>query len=259
MQMLAINFSKCYHKRMDTHEHYTRPPITEALIDIRVQLPQSFALEDLARVGAEQSDYPKKSRRGEVQWEVSIGSSLSTSATNTPLGFVFSSEDGHRAFQARLDGFTFSWSGHYKSWIDLSTEAKRLWSIYREITQPAAITRIAVRYINKLNLPLPLRDLKDYLRTLPELSSEIPQALSAYFMQLQIPQEDLQSLLIINQALLPPDNERVLSVLLDIDLFREDNIPEDEEAIWDLFEQFRWRKNAVFNACITSNMKELIR
>jgi len=78
-------------------------------------------------------------------------------------------------------------------------------------------------------------------------------------MQLQIPQEDLQSLLIINQALLPPDNDEALAVLLDIDLFREDDIPEDEEAMWNLFEQFRWRKNAVFNACITSHMKELIR
>jgi len=244
---------------MDTHEHYSRPPITEALIDIRVQLPQSFALEDLARVGDGQNDYPKKGRRGEVQWEVSIRPSLSTSATNAPLGFMFASEDGHRTFQARLDGFTFSWLGHYESWIALSTEAKRLWNIYREITQPAAITRIAVRYINKLNLPLPLRDFKDYLRTVPELSPEIPQGLSAYFMQLQIPQEDLQSLLIINQALLPPDNDEALAVLLDIDLFREDDIPEDEEAMWNLFEQFRWRKNAVFNACITSHMKELIR
>jgi uncharacterized protein (TIGR04255 family) len=52
------------------------------------------------------------------------------------------------------------------------------------------ITRLVVRYINKIDIPLPVGDLKEYLRTFPEVSSDLPQGLSGYFLQLQIPQED---------------------------------------------------------------------
>src|SRR5207253_4384748 len=103
----------------------------------------------------------------------------------THIGYTFTSSDGLQAFQSRLDGFTFSRLAPYNGWESFCSEARRLWNIYREVTQPQAVTRAAVRYINRLDLPLPIRDLKDYLRTVPEVSPDLPQGLSGYFMQLQ--------------------------------------------------------------------------
>jgi uncharacterized protein (TIGR04255 family) len=93
--------------------------------------------------------------------------------------------------------------------------------LIRNITQPENITRLAVRYINRLDLPLPVADLKDYLRPVPKIAPGLPQSLSGYFMQLQIPQEDIKGVLILNEALVPPPSPDVGSVLLDIDIFRD--------------------------------------
>jgi uncharacterized protein (TIGR04255 family) len=116
-----------------------------------------------------------------------------------------------------------------------------------------------VRYINRLDLPLPLEDFKDYLRTVPEVSSDLPQGLSGLLMQLAIPQEDIGALLLLNEALLPSPDPDTVSILLDIDLFRELETSIDEEELWRTLDQFRVRKNYVFEACITERTKELIR
>jgi uncharacterized protein (TIGR04255 family) len=71
----------------------------------------------------------------------------------------------------------------------------------QSVTKPKLINRLALRYVNRLDLPLPVGDLKYYLRTVPEVSPDLPQGLSGYFMQLQIPQEDISAILILNQAL----------------------------------------------------------
>jgi uncharacterized protein (TIGR04255 family) len=126
------------------------------------------------------------------------------------------------------------------------------------VAQPEVVTRIGVRYINRLDLPLQNLDFKHYLRTVPEVSPDLPQALSGYFMQLQIPQEDLKATLFINQTLVPPPGPNLVSVLLDLDFFRAVEVPQEEAAIWDYLEKLKVRKNVVFEACITDQTRELI-
>jgi hypothetical protein len=47
-------------------------------------------------------------------------------------------------------------------------------------------------------------------------------------MQLQIPQDNLGAMLVINQAIVTPPTEEVVSILLDLDLFVEKNIANNE-------------------------------
>ncbi|PZR73469.1 MAG: hypothetical protein DLM73_10640, partial [Chthoniobacterales bacterium] len=91
---------------MEPRRHYLHAPITEALIDIRVKLPQGVTLDTLDAVGAAQEEYPNTARQGQVQWEFSVGAGIATSAREMPLGSLFTSADQQRVFQARVDGFT---------------------------------------------------------------------------------------------------------------------------------------------------------
>jgi uncharacterized protein (TIGR04255 family) len=117
-----------------------------------------------------------------------------------------------------------------------------------------------VRYINRLDLPLESScpfDFKDYLRTVPEVADGIDQGLSGYFMQLQIPQSNLSAILLLNEAIIPSSKENVVSVLLDIDLSRVASFSIDDN-FWETLDEFRWRKNEIFEACITDKLRELI-
>jgi uncharacterized protein (TIGR04255 family) len=244
---------------MQIQKHYSRAPITEALIDIQAQLPQEIKLDVLAQVYSSiQNEYPKREEVLMVQGQMIVGESVGATASQSQIGYVVFSNDQKQILQMRLDGFSFSRLAPYNCWEAFRDEAKRLWNIYQSLTHPETIVRLALRYINRLDIPLPIGDLKDYLRTYPEVSSDLPQGLSGYFMQLQIPQEDLAATLVLNQAIVPPPRPDYVSVLLDLDLFRERNIPNEKIGLWDILEQMHERKNKTFEACITERTRELI-
>ena len=250
----------CYDVFMVT-EHYSHSPLTEAVIDLRVKLPKEVQLETLASIqSAREEDYPTRQNRIAVEGQFTTDlNAPPATASRTHIGYSFTSVDKRQVVQARLDGFTFSRLAPYENWESFRDEARQWWDIYRTMVKPEEVVRVAVRYINRLDFPLPLKDFADYLRTVPEVSPELPQLLSNYFMQLQIPQEDLKGMLILNQTIVPPPDADVVSILLDIDLFREDDIPDKENEMWQFFEQLRIRKNEVFEACITERTRGLIR
>lgn len=239
---------------------YSKAPITEALVDIRVTLPGEITVADLARVDiGEEIGYSQRRNRFAIEGQIAIGEQVGTATRQTHVGYDFLSGDERQIVQVRLDGFTFSRLAPYDRWETFRKEAHRLWKLYQAVAEPVSVTRVAVRYINRLDLPLPLEDFKDYLRTVPEVSPDLPQGLSGLLMQLAIPQEDIGALLLLNEALLPSPDPDTVSILLDIDLFRELETSIDEEELWRTLDQFRVRKNDVFEACITEQTRELIR
>lgn len=121
------------------------------------------------------------------------------------------------------------------------------------------VTRVAVRYINRFDLPLPVKDLKDYFRTAPEVSPDLPQALAGFFMQLTIPHLDIKSVLLLSETIVGSTEPGSVGVILDFDLYRIEDIPEEEDHLWQLFDDLRVRRNAIFEACITDQARELIR
>jgi uncharacterized protein (TIGR04255 family) len=245
---------------MEARIHYTKAPITEAVIDLSVEIGSEEKPQSLNDFGSIiQADYPKKdmvlaieNRFEQVEGEASLSSNQSI------LGYRFISPDDKQIVQARLNGFTFSRLAPYEKWELFRDEAQRLWDIYKVSTNSKTINRVAVRYINRLDLPLPL-DLKEYLLTAPELSPKLSQGLSDYFMQLQIPQEDIKAMLVLIEAIIPSSKENLLSVLLDIGLFSDVDFSATKDDHWRLLETFRVRKNEIFEACITDKTRELLK
>lgn len=239
---------------------YENAPITEALIDIRVELPPAVTLLDLAPIHEVVKErYPRKRNRIYVQGQLSVGDEIGVGATakQTPMGFTLTSDDEKQVFQARLDGFTFSRLRPYGNWSELSSEARRLWGIYSRAVAPTRITRLAVRYINQIDVPQSLIEYKDYFRTVPEVSPDLPQGLSGFFMQLQFPQVDFGGTLILTQMSIQPPAEGFTSVVLDLDVFRENTEAKSDDDLWQLLEVLRNRKNEFFEGCLTEKSREL--
>ncbi len=246
------------------HQNYSKAPISEALINLNVEFGSEVTLESLKEIQRSiELDYPQQEGMIVAQGQFQIGSNVTATASQTPVGYRFSSSDKKRVFQARLDGFTFSQLEPYHTWETLRNEARRLWKVYSLVTHPKSIQRVAVRYINRLDLPVDASgslNFQDYLRTVPEVSPDLSQGLiSDYFMRLQIPQEDLRASLILNEALIPSVKQGTISVLLDIDLFSTIEFSPDSDEVWSLLEQFRDRKNVIFEACITDKTRELLK
>ena len=247
---------------MPDYQRYPNAPITEALVDLRVEYDPGVSLEKLKAFGAEVSaQYPHENTREFVQGEFRLEGPQAR-AIRTTVGYIFHSEDRSQAVQVRLDGFTFSRFPKYKDWPHLISETKRLWGTFSKTLQPRTVVRVAVRYINQINLPLNKlgRGLRfeDYLATFPEMRGfQEDIVLEGFFLRLVVPQADLSAKLIVNEALMPPQGATI-GIILDIDLFRENlSLDVNSQEIWDILESFRDRKNQYFEASITDATREL--
>jgi uncharacterized protein (TIGR04255 family) len=245
----------------DDATRYSRAPITEAIIDLRVALPPGHRSELFSDAFlSSATDYPKRRQLSQAISNVEIGTSISTSTVTEPVGWICSSDDDKQIVQFRRDGFTFSRLAPYGAWEPFRDEARKLWLAYRAHAAPAGILRLAVRYINQINIPFDAKPLKleDYFRFYPELPDDEFPPIAHFFVQVQLPQEDIEAVAVVREVRLPPPSESQVSVLLDIDLFREEKVPTKDADIWEIFEQLRERKNQIFNRCITGRTKELI-
>lgn len=245
---------------MDVESHYSKAPITEAILDIQVEAGEGVTTHSLA--GCQDSvlaEYPTKRELKAAFAHFEMGPRLAASATSQELGFAFISADGKQLFQVRTTGFTANRLAPYERWESFSQEARRLWNIYREAAKPGRITRIALRYINRIDIPTSPVELKDYFQTSPEVARGLPQSMAGFFMQILLPLEDLKAAVNIVETIVEPPQPGTVSVVLDLDLFRTVELPGTEEEMWNLFELLRVKKNAVFDNCITEKTKELIR
>ena len=252
---------------MTTPHHYPNAPITEAIIDVRVTLPEGSPVAVCRLEGKLPIDeYPIAEEMFQARGVLEvIGSHGSAAVDQTPVGFKLTAADGKRIVQSRIDGFGVSQLHPYGRWEDFRDEAKKIWAVYREAMDPVLVSRLAVRYINRIDIPTQgadssLRiDLEEYFRTVPAVSPDLPHELTGFFMQLRLNQENIGGYVLINQTIVPPPREQLLSVALDIDLIRESDVPSDEDKIWEFFEALHIRKNAIFEACITDKTRRLFR
>ncbi|MBU0640676.1 MAG: TIGR04255 family protein [Planctomycetes bacterium] len=243
---------------MLAHRHYQNAPITEAIIDLRVEPRRGITVRELQKAHAgQEAEYPYVEPLNVATGQMHVGPQVTTMASTKHIGFWFRSDDGKQIYQARLDGFTMSRLAPYECWESFRDEARRLWNVYRSTVNLTGMVRLAVRYINRIDIPLPLRDFKDYLRTVPEVSPDLPQGLTGYFMRLAIPQQDIMSVCLLSEAIIDPPSSDVVSVVLDIDVFRTEGLQADEEEIWAFIDKLRERKNQIFEACITDKTREL--
>jgi len=241
--------------------HYDNAPITEAVIDIRVDLRSDFPVETLLGIRDQiKAEYPTSQDVMVLKANIQFQSEGIVKSGQSKLGFSFRSLDGKQLLQARTNGFTFSRLHPYENWDSLRNEARKLWEVYRGVANPIRAIRVAVRYINRIDIPLPSAELRDYLRTFPEVSPELPQNISGYMMQLLIPMKEIGATLSLIEASVPAPGPDITSINLDIDLFKESTTDFDsEEKVWGFIEQLRAKKNEIFEKCITDRARDLFK
>ena len=120
------------------------------------------------------------------------------------------------------------------------------------------ITRIALRYINVIALPLPIVDLKEFILTIPEVAPSLSQSLKTFFMRLEIPDEERDAIVIITETIQPPtDDGNILPFVFDIDAIKETEFDPSGAEVWQAFEQLRDLKNETFFNSLTYKARAL--
>ncbi len=241
---------------MAQQRHLSNAPITEAVIDFRVKLPQDFQVEQLSSLKEKLAGgFPtmKKLRVFETRFGLQEGKPVaSTTKEREFRGFRFESEDGCNVAQFRIDGFTFSRLKPYTSWDKVFPEAHELWNLYVETAFPEFVPRIAVRYINRLDIPQPGTELTQYLTAPPTIPDGVPRLLSSFLTRIVVHEKEAGITANITQSLERDRSNRV-TIILDIDVYKEQNFEMNDTGINLTFQRLREMKNNIFFSSITEH------
>ena len=229
-------------------KHLENAPIMEALIDIRARLPIDLNIKkQFSPLKKELSPKYKKIERRTVitgSIEVKDGKPVVETGEDAGItGYRFTSRDKKEVAQFRKDGFTFSRLKPYTDWETVYEEAKRLWELYNLRFSPQVIERISTQYINRVDIPIK-NDLEEYFTTSPKLPKTLPQVLNLFFTKLLVEERDLQ--VNITQTTIPSPEPEHVGIILDIEVFKEDENGLDETKIWPTLCRMRELKNRVF-------------
>lgn len=239
-------------------------PITEALIDLRVNLPEDFDVEKFLSLKEKLSSYPDVKPRAFFEAVIDfVDKPEHQATTHNPIhkvdGYFFQSTDKKKVVQFRKDGFTFSQLKPYTQWSDLLNNTKDLWSVYVSEYGSIArdVTRIAVRYINHIKIPLPIGDFKEYFTVPPDVPKEVPQAVRGFFSRVSVYDDKQKLNANITQALQSLTDPDFVNIILDIDVFKIGSFGVNSSDIWEVTEQLCALKNKIFYGSITERTERL--
>ena len=137
------------------HPKLNNPPIEEALIDVRVRARPDVTSEQLEVIYDSVADQlPKKEALRTMRARIRLESTQElVQRSSSDNGWLFKSTDDLLLLQCRLDGMTLNRLRPYSGFADLFERFRAYWHVYRDAARPLLATRLALRYINRFQVP----------------------------------------------------------------------------------------------------------
>ena len=176
------------------------------------------------------------------------------------VGHWRSSSDMTQLLVLWRSAFVVSQLAPYPGWDAFFQRFVRDWKVWRRVMGFRTISRIGVRYINRIDIPVsgPVVEHETFLNVYPKLPDiDILGSVEAYAVQAVLPIEDIGCRLTLNSAVVPAPILGHVYFVIDQDIAKEIDPPQRDKAIYELLNEIRVRKNNVFEACISDRAREL--
>ena len=241
-------------------QRYKRPPITEAVIEVRFS--EAVSDQQLRKVShGFARHYPGEQILENAEVQLNVGDLVSAPTAQWVPGRQSyrraSSTEAELAIIAPTS-LIVSQLPDYPGWDAFSDRFGRDWALWKQEVGYRKIARLGIRYINRLDLPVdgPVVDEDRYLNLYPRTPDAFGPTQS-YGIQASFRSGPVSGSIVINSGIVPSPLEGRLSIMLDIDVSRERELPQRDDDLQTLLRDFRAEKNRIFEACITDRAREL--
>lgn len=243
-----------------TSSQYERPPITEAVIEIRLEKPLSEKVVKKIHNRLKNS-YESSDTISSTGIKFDAEKKEIEQLPTEFVGYRLSSKDRTDIVQIKANAMICSRLAPYNGWENFEPRARKNWGIWRKEIKQARLRRIGLRYINRLDIPYKKEnkiDVEDYLTVVPKFPEpSLIRVLTAYTMQIAGPFSIEDFHLNINSNVVKSPLIDNLSIVLDLDLSLNKDLPHNDDKIWELINKMREYKNNAFEMCITDKAREL--
>ena len=236
---------------------YKRPPIVEAVVGINFATPVGAdVLEKASEKFAKY--YPQHHAVQNVTVALGmIDGKPTTEPQYNELGHRRTNIDVTELLVLWSSEFTLSQLAPYPGWDAFLDRFARDWKIWKRIVRHRDITRVGVRFINRVDIPANDGKVEHekYLTVYPKLPAQY-RPVDGYAMQARIPL-DGGCHLALNSAVVPSPIIGRNSFVLDLDVAKDHDLPQNDGSILQLLNQIRSMKNEVFESFITNRARKL--
>ncbi len=240
---------------------YRRPPITEAVIELRYA--QNYGEEVVNRAAKRiRGQYTYEDEQRHVNVKVHADRQESEFEDEW-AGVRLSSSDRTDIIIFKNESFLCSRLAPYNGWDEFCARAMDAWDAWTKVAGNTELARIGVRYLNRIDIPtqnMSTLRVEDYLNVWPRVPEDIYTAdadLKSYTMQVVRPLGVDECSLLLNSGTIASPLIGFVSLLLDFDIFRETNLPRRRDELWALVNRIRVYKNEVFEKSITDRARAL--
>lgn len=238
---------------------YSKDPINEAVIQIATGSQSSQ--DSLSKIANHfKAEYPHQEPLTEVDFMIDTTGGA-THIRQELRGYRLTSITSPDVLVVQPGGIVAARLAPYAGWEQLLAATKSAWSQWRRVGNSGAISRLGVRYINRLDIPIMTTanlDFSEYLKYFPNVPMFSSKPLTGFIAQATVPTEQEHWNVSLTSTILnPPPLINTVSIVLDIDLFRMENIPGNERDLWECIESVRALKNMIFETCITDATRRL--
>ena len=233
----------------------TNPPIVEALVDFQASIPGNPAtfntLADELR-----DDFPRKELKHQVEGKIEFKDGKLVEPQIVSSSFVgvrVANKDETIFIHLQPDRFTLNNVKGYIGGDQLIDKALTRWKWLVERTKPEWVSRVALHYINRLDLPLKEGDeFEKYFQSPPSLPKGAPQAISEYLSHVVSQDAQRKAIAIVTQQLMRQHQKgKPITFKVALEVFRTGNFPVDVTALRDILDSLRELKNETFFSLLT--------
>jgi uncharacterized protein (TIGR04255 family) len=172
---------------------YHKPPLVEALCEVRFASTEDrkwdWAIPGML-YGRIHDRFPTRKERHAITIPL-VGPAAPAPPTHAIERLQFVSQDESTMVQVGPDLLAINSLRPHLGWPDLRDTLINVLDAYREIASPPALTMAAVRYINRVELPLRAGfALENYFAVLPGLPAGVPRAVSTFLIHTEVDYDD---------------------------------------------------------------------
>lgn len=237
---------------------YRNPPVAEAVIEVRFEQPIAGSRVEQA-ANKIRTLYSFFDPVDTVEFQIDPSKQQANVSKNYH-GFRLSSIDRDELVIVRQESLIWSRLAPYTGWQALEERAKRDWALWKKTVGFSKLGRLGVRFINRIDVQSEAGTttrIENYLRVHPTIPEDVFPPMSNYAMQIVTGAGVENFGITINSGSIPSPLIGYVSFALDLDLYRDVDLPMRDNEIWELLSQMRDMKNRAFEACITDNSRRM--
>lgn len=234
---------------------YSNPPVIEAICEFRLIASQPWDLTIPGLLFKEiQSDFPIVEQSTTVS--VNFGVSGNETTTQQQPSVRFLSADRTEVIQVAPNLLSIHQLKPYRSWESYRARIIRVLTAYTEIAHIDGLSRIALRYMDSIELPSTITDLEDYFLILPQVPKTIPQVFQSFLSQVLIlvgnDHQNPESRLRLAFGTVAPEKPDTFAFLLDLETFSEGEKAPDVNNVLGWLDAAHDRVEDAFDAAFTA-------